>query len=206
MNDQDLRAALRAFMAKKNITSLRAWSLAAGKSNHFVQEYLNGKAKNISFGALCDLAAAQHSTIFDIIGTGAKRPSGMVQVPFLAFTTELGGRIVTGVDKTRRPVLMPRTWLERHAFGETGRVFLWKMKIAYDEGHAGDLVAIDLGSNNPRRQPGNYAIANDGTLMVRRIHPLPGNTLRMVAEGAPYDVGADSINVIGRAVWRSGDI
>jgi len=206
MNDDDLRAALRAFMARKKIKSLSAWSTAAGKNRHFVEQYLNGSAKNISFSAVADLAAAQDGTIFDILGMKSRPPSGMVQIPFLAITVELGGRIVTGADKGRPPMLMPRSWLERHAFGEAGRLFMWQMKVAYDEGHAGDLIAIDLRTVNPRRMPGYYAIANDGTVMVRKIQPLAGDTLRIMAEGAPFDTSSAQVNIIGRAVWRGGDI
>jgi hypothetical protein len=210
MTDDELRHALNSFLEKRpELGGATGWAVKAGLGRGTLHSFLSpGKRQSpsLKMSSLHALAVSAGVTIFDIIGTGPKRPSGMVQVPFLSIATELGGRVVTGIDKTQRPMLMPRAWLERYAFGEQGRVFLWKMKMPYDEGHVGDLVAIDLRASNPRRQPGNYAMVTDGTLMVRRVHPLPGDMLRMVAEGAPFDATASQVNIIGRAVWRSGGI
>ena len=207
MTADELRGALRAFMKIHGLKA-RPWSEAAGRSGSMLGQFLRGYAKTITFDAVEKLAQAAGADMLDVIGAGdAKPPASMAVVKWLKLEPQFGGQALIEDDRTRAGMLLPRALIERHAFGESERVRVAEIRESIDlVVRVGDVAAIDLRRNNPRRESGHYLVWDGHAASVRHMQPLTQDRVRIFGEGGQYDVATKELQVLGRVFWRCGDV
>ena len=209
------RAALERFRTRRALT-IRGWAGRAGVDESSLRQFLYGKpnrapSPSMTYLSLARLAAAEGVTVAEMMGETLPRDAAMgtIAIPWLAMQAELDGRGIVGIDTGRAPYRLPRFACEEALLGEParGHFFEQTTDALAPEIRKGDAVLIDIARVVPERDPGFYCVWNGVVPQLGLLTPLPDRQLRFMAEtntATMRDYDRDHLQIVGRAVWRSG--
>lgn len=132
--------------------------------------------------------------------------AGWVDVPRLAISASAGKGIIAGVEAPFDNFRFSKKWLREQGL-EGGQLSAISVEGDSMEPllRAGDEVLVDL-----RKQPfrdGIYVVRLDDNLLVKRVAAQGGGRLSLLSQNPAYpplNVGVDTVEIIGRVVWKSG--
>lgn len=187
------------------------------KALEFSVDYLMGRSD--------DLGLPPDVNLFPVEGRAQNRKPKKGAAPAVEIADASGGMLIQvpeysvlgdGPDGTNKGENVRRFWglpvqfLEGLSMNAAEAAFV---EIAGDAMSPtlspGDLVLLDLASRNPSI-PAVYAIAWNGATICYQIESVPGSSpaqLKLVSANPTFSnhtVAADSVKIVGRAVWRAG--
>lgn len=132
--------------------------------------------------------------------------AGWIDVPRLAISASAGKGIIAGVEAPFDNFRFSKKWLREQGL-EGGQLSAISVEGDSMEPllRAGDEVLVDL-----RKQPfrdGIYVVRLDDNLLVKRVAAQGGGRLSLLSQNPAYpplNVGVDTVEIIGRVVWKSG--
>lgn len=210
--EEEFRRRLRLIM--QQFGSVADLARAVGVSDNAIYKWVSGRGQP-SMISLVNLARAARVSI-EWLATGQEASKGDPQ------NTEAGDYVYMPRNSVRSPVgrgtvqsrqivdyvALKTEWLSRRIGIDPKSLILVEavsdsMTPTIDEG---DLVLVDL--RDPRfRHDGIYVLRAGGDLSIKRIQRRPDGKLIIRSDNAAYEpavVAADSINVVGHAIWIAG--
>jgi phage repressor protein C with HTH and peptisase S24 domain len=210
--EEEFRRRLRLIM--QQFGSVADLARAVGVSDNAIYKWVSGRGQP-SMISLVNLARAARVSI-EWLATGQEASKGDPQ------NTESGDYVYMPRNSVRSPVgrgtvqsrqivdyvALKTEWLSRRIGIDPKSLILVEavsdsMTPTIDEG---DLVLVDL--RDPRfRHDGIYVLRAGGDLSIKRIQRRPDGKLIIRNDNAAYEptvVAADSINVVGHAIWIAG--
>jgi phage repressor protein C with HTH and peptisase S24 domain len=210
--EEEFRRRLRLIM--QQFGSVADLARAVGVSDNAIYKWVSGRGQP-SMISLVNLARAARVSI-EWLATGQEASKGDSQ------NTESGDYVYMPRNSVRSPVgrgtvqsrqivdyvALKTEWLSRRIGIDPKSLILVEavsdsMTPTIDEG---DLVLVDL--RDPRfRHDGIYVLRAGGDLSIKRIQRRPDGKLIIRSDNAAYEptvVAADSINVVGHAIWIAG--
>lgn len=132
--------------------------------------------------------------------------AGWVDVPRLAISASAGQGIIAGAEAPFDNFRFSRKWLREQGL-EGGQLSAISVEGDSMEPllRAGDEVLVDL-----RKQPfrdGIYVVRLDDNLLVKRVAAQGGGRLSLLSQNPAYpplNVAVDTVEIVGRVVWKSG--
>lgn len=212
------RNRLEQFIAKNKL-KLKPWAKDAGISDATIRSYLKGRTNSLTHSTLERLAKAAGVTVDDLIspprsqkGTNTEQ---VVSVKHLEVTASAGGGFEVSNEPEGTPYPFSKIWLEANFGGHDG-----KLRIIHIRGdsmlptiHDGDICLVLTGITLEDFTPGNIYVLWDGRgLIVKRIDTVVSShpRLRIISDNqtlyAPYEIDASEARIIGRVLWRAGNI
>jgi phage repressor protein C with HTH and peptisase S24 domain len=210
--EEEFRRRLRLIM--QQFGSVADLARAVGVSDNAIYKWVSGRGQP-SMISLVNLARAARVSI-EWLATGQEAPKGDPQ------NTESSDYVYMPRNSVRSPVgrgtvqsrqivdyvALKTEWLSRRIGIDPKSLILVEavsdsMTPTIDEG---DLVLVDL--RDPRfRHDGIYVLRAGGDLSIKRIQRRPDGKLIIRSDNTAYEptvVAADSINVVGHAIWIAG--
>jgi phage repressor protein C with HTH and peptisase S24 domain len=212
VGEEEFRRRLRLIM--QQFGSVADLARAVGVSDNAIYKWVSGRGQP-SMISLVNLARAARVSI-EWLATGEDAAKGeshkaesdeYVYLPRNSVRSPVGKGTVQSLQIVDYLALKAE-WLRRR-FGIDPKSLMLvdavsdSMAPTIDEG---DLVLVDL--RDPRfRHDGVYVLRASGELSIKRIQRRPDSKLIVRNDNPAYEpavVAADSINVVGHAVWIAG--
>ncbi|TAN40765.1 MAG: hypothetical protein EPN22_16840 [Nitrospirae bacterium] len=138
-----------------------------------------------------------------------KNISNFVFVPIVSGEISAGGGLLPNNNIEMR-VAFRRDWIQRR--GDPNNMSL--IRVSGDSMEptlmSGDLVLIDHNRNFIDPQGGIYAIAMNGTIMIKRLQAIyPSKTVRVISDNAKYsylEAESDQLTINGKVIWFGREI
>jgi len=212
VGEEEFRRRLRLIM--QQFGSVADLARAVGVSDNAIYKWVSGRGQP-SMISLVNLARAARVSI-EWLATGQDTAKGDAQkaesdeyvyLPSNSVRSSVG----RGTVQSRQIVdylALKAEWLRRRVGVDPKSLMLVEavsdsMAPTIDEG---DLVLVDL--RDPRfRHDGVYVLRTSGELSIKRIQRRPDGKLMIRNDNAAYEpavVAADSVNIVGHAIWIAG--
>jgi phage repressor protein C with HTH and peptisase S24 domain len=212
--DEEFRRRLRLIM--QQFGSVADLARAVGVSDNAIYKWVSGRGQP-SMISLVNLAHAARVSI-EWLATGQEASKSeeppaeageYVYLPRNSLRTS-SGRAAAENRQVVDYLAFKNEWLRRRVGIDPKGLMLIEavsdsMAPTIDEG---DLVLVDL--RDPRfRYDGVYVLRASGDLPIKRIQRRPDGKLIIRNDNAAYEpsvVAADSVNIVGHAIWAGGKL
>ncbi len=217
MSADSRRAAIRRFMeAQRPPLKVSPWATKAGIKEGTLRAFLSGKSNAMRHDTLEKLADAANASVSEVIGEKPRAPQtgrDVSMVKSLAVQAAMGAGVEVADEVEGEPFFFRRDYLDRI----TGKApaMLRVIELTGDsnepELHNGDVAMVHLGRRDIVGDPGFFVAWDGNGLIVKRFQLLPGERLMLRVLSAnpaypPYDVPADTIQIIGRVIWTAREL
>lgn len=204
------------FMKEKNL-KIKPWAKAAGAAEGAIHNYISGRTASLTYVTLQKLALAAGCTVGEMLQEPtAKEVSGkFTRIKHLEVHASAGGGFEITSEPEAEPYYFRKTWLETHFGGHDG-----KLRVVHFDGdsmlptiHNGDVGIVLTGITSEDFQSGKIYVLWDGRgLVVKRLEAIISNRpkIRIISDNAslysPYEIDAEDAHIVGKVLWRAGDI
>lgn len=209
------RTAIRRFMSDRRL-KVQPWSVKAGVEEGTLRGFLAGRTRSMRYDTLEKLAAAENVSVAEMIGEKPRVPTpgrDLGVVKGLAVQASMGGGVDVLEEVETEPFYFRKEYLDR----VTGKrpAMLRVIELTGDsnepELHNGDVAMVHLGRKDIVGDPGFFVAWDGNGLIVKRFQLLPGERpmVRVLSANPvypPYDVPADTLQIIGRVVWTAREL
>lgn len=184
-----------------------------------LRAFLGGRSRTMTLEKLDKLAKAAGVTLGELLGETGKivtdDQSAFVAVKHLEVHAAAGGGFTVEQEPEGKPFHFRKDWLEHKFGGHDG-----KLRIIHFDGdsmlptiHSGDVGLILTGLEKDDLRSGHIYVLWDGNgLVVKRLETVLGDRprLRVISDNralyAPYEIDAENARIVGRVLWRGGDL
>lgn len=204
------------FMKEHNL-KIKPWANASGAAEGAIHNYISGRTTSLTYITLEKLAAAAGCTVGEMLREPTtKEDSGkFVRIKHLEVHASAGGGFEVTSEPEGEPYYFKKTWLESKFGGHDG-----KLRVIHFDGdsmvptiHSGDVGIVLTGITTEDFQSGKIYVLWDGRgLVVKRLEAIISDRpkIRVISDNSsvfsPYEIDAEYARIIGRVLWRSGNI